>query len=134
MIVVFDAQCLLCCRSVQFLLRHDRHARLRFASIQDEPGRRLLDAAGIDALAPDTFLFVTGERRYTQSRALIEVLHVLGGRWRLAWLLWPIPAPLRDAAYRWVARNRARWFGRHDTCWLPSPEHSARLIRHSSGC
>lgn len=129
MIVVFDAQCLLCCRSVQFLLRHDRHARLRFASIQHDAGRRLLEAAGIDALAPDTFLFVTGERTYTQSRALIEVLHALGGTWRLAWLLWPIPAPLRDAAYRCIARNRTRWFGRHDTCWLPAPEHAGRFVR-----
>lgn len=128
MIVVFDAQCLLCCASVQFLLRHDRHARLRFASVQDETGRRLLAAAGIDALAPDTFLFVVGDRSHTQSRAVIEVLHTLGGAWRAGWLLWPIPAPLRDALYRWIARNRTRWFGRHDTCWLPAPEYADRFI------
>ena len=129
MIVVFDAQCLLCCRSVQFLLRHDHRARLRYASVQDDAGRRLLEAAGVDALAPDTFLLVDGDRTYTRSRALIEVMHALGGRWRLGWLLWPIPAPLRDAAYLWVARHRTHWFGRTEACWLPSAEYSDRFIR-----
>ena len=62
MIVVFDAECLLCSTSVQFLLRHDRRARLRSATVQGDVGHRLLEAAGIDALTPDTCLFVDGDR------------------------------------------------------------------------
>ncbi len=129
MIVVFDAECLLCSGSVQFLLRHDRKARLRFASLQTDTGRALLDRAGIDRLAPDTFLLVDAERTHTQTAAVFRVLHQLGWPWRLAWVLWPIPAPLRDAAYRCVARNRFRWFGRRGTCWLPAAEHVERFMR-----
>lgn len=129
MIVVFDAECLLCSGWVQFLLRHDRRARLRFASMQTDAGRALLDRAGIDTLAPDTFLLVEGDRFRTQTHAIFHVLHALGWPWRLAWALWIIPAPLRDAAYRSLARNRYRWFGRRETCWLPEPRHDARFVR-----
>ena len=129
MIVVFDAQCLLCSGWVQFLLRHDERRVLRFASMQTDGGRALLDRAGIDMLAPDTFLLVDGERMRTQSNALLHVLHALGWPWRLAWVLWVVPAPLRDSAYRCLARNRYRWFGRRETCWLPEPDHAARFIR-----
>jgi predicted DCC family thiol-disulfide oxidoreductase YuxK len=129
MIIVFDANCLLCSGWVQFLLRHDRKQVLRFASMQTDGGRALLDRAGIDALAPDTFLLVDGDRLRTQTHAIFHVLHALGWPWRFAWVLWIIPAPLRDAAYRSLARNRYRWFGRRETCWLPSPEHDSRFIR-----
>ena len=129
MIVVFDAHCLLCSGWVQFLLRHDRRQVLRFASMQTDGGRALLDRAGIDTLAPDTFLLVDGDRLRTQTHAIFHVLHALGWPWRLAWMLWIIPAPLRDAAYRSLARHRYRWFGRRETCWLPSPRDEARFIR-----
>ena len=128
MIVVFDAHCLLCSGSVQFLIRQDHQRQLRFASIQTPTGRALLDRAGIDTLAPDTFLLVDGERAFTQSAAIFRVLHVLGWPWRLAWLAWVIPAPLRDAAYRSLARNRYRWFGRREMCWLPSADHAERFL------
>ena len=131
MIIVFDAHCLLCSGWVQFLLRHDRRRVLRFASMQTEAGRALLGQAGIDTLAPDTFLLVDGDRARTQTHAIFHVLHVLGWPWRLAWLLWIIPARLRDAAYRSIARNRYRWFGRRETCWLPSEEHEPRFVRQA---
>jgi predicted DCC family thiol-disulfide oxidoreductase YuxK len=128
MIVVFDAQCLLCSRWVQFLLRRDRHAVLRFASIQGRAGQALLAQAGLRVQGLDTLLLVDGERSWQHTGAILRVLHALGWPWRAAWLLWPIPAPLRDGAYRLIARNRYGLFGRSDTCLVPSPDHSARFL------
>jgi predicted DCC family thiol-disulfide oxidoreductase YuxK len=56
------------------------------------------------------------------------VLHGLGWPWRLAWVAWLIPRPLRDGLYRWLARNRYRWFGRSDQCMVPDPQVAARFL------
>ncbi|MEP6881362.1 MAG: thiol-disulfide oxidoreductase DCC family protein [Dokdonella sp.] len=129
MIVVFDAQCLLCSGSVQFLMRRDKHRRLRFATIQSDAGRGLLASAGIDAVDPESFVLVDEVRTWTETAAVLRVADALGWPWRLAWIAWLIPYPLRDAIYRWVARNRFRWFGRRDVCFLPDPDDANRFIR-----
>lgn len=128
MIIVFDAQCLLCNGWVRFLLKHDRRAVFRFASIQGTAGRALLDQAGLQVDGLQTLLLVDGERNWQHTTAILRVLHALGWPWRLAWVGWLVPAPLRDAAYRWVARHRYRIFGRSETCLLPPPDHATRFL------
>jgi predicted DCC family thiol-disulfide oxidoreductase YuxK len=127
-IVVFDAQCLLCNGWVQFLLRHDRHGALRYASIQGETGRALLARAGLPVEGLETLLVVDGERSWQHTAAILRVVHALGWPWRLAWLGWLVPAPLRDAAYRAIARRRYRLFGRSETCLMPPPAARARFL------
>ena len=128
MIVVFDAKCLLCIGSVRFLLRHDKRGVLRFASIQGDNGAALLARAGEGSDDPSTFLLVDGDRVYRESEAAIRVLHELGWPWRLAWIAWLVPAPVRDYAYRWFARNRYRLFGRSDRCYLPPADAAGRFL------
>ena len=128
MIVVFDAQCLLCSRWVQFLLKHDRRAQLQFASIQGTEGQALLARAGLKVDGLQTLLLVDGPRVWQHTDAILRVLHALGWPWRAAWLAWPIPAPVRDALYRLMARNRYRLFGRSDTCLMPPADYAARFL------
>ncbi|MBD9391686.1 thiol-disulfide oxidoreductase DCC family protein [Acidovorax sp. ACV01] len=128
MIVVFDGQCLLCNGWVQFLLRHDPAQRIRFASIQSAVGQQLLARAGLKVDGLQTLLVIDGDRSWQHTAAILRVLHSLGWPWRLAWVGWLVPAPLRDALYRWVARNRHRIWGRSDTCMVPSPETAARFL------
>lgn len=128
MIIVFDAQCLLCNAWVQFLLHHDHQHRFRFASMQGRSGQRLLADAGLQVEGLQTLLLVDGTRQWQHTAAIFRVLHQLGWPWRAAWLLWPVPAPLRDAAYRWIARNRYRLFGRREQCLMPSPATAHRFL------
>jgi len=128
MIVVFDAQCLLCNGWVQFLLRHDHQRQIRFASIQGQAGRALLAGSGLRVDGLQTLLLVDGERRWQHTAAIFRVLHALGWPWRLAWLAWLVPGPVRDVAYRWIARNRYRWFGRSATCLMPPADHADRFL------
>ena len=132
MVVVFDGQCLLCNGWVQFLLRHDRSQRIRFASIQSAVGQQLLARAGLRVEGLQTLLVIDGERSWQHTAAILRVLHALGWPWRLAWVGWLVPAPLRDALYRWVARNRYRIWGRSATCMLPAPEHRARFLEQDA--
>jgi predicted DCC family thiol-disulfide oxidoreductase YuxK len=128
MIVVFDAQCLLCNGWVQFLLRHDHQRSFKFASIQGAVGRQLLARNGLKVDGLETLLLVDEPRTWQHSAAIFRVLHALGWPWRLAWLAWLIPSFLRDPLYRLVARNRYRIFGRSETCILPPPDHAARFL------
>jgi predicted DCC family thiol-disulfide oxidoreductase YuxK len=128
MIIVFDARCLLCNAWVQFLLKHDRRGLFRFASIQGGTGQALLAKAGLQVEGLQTLLLVDGAGTWQHTSAILRVLGALGWPWRLAWVAWLVPAPLRDALYRLVARHRYRLFGRSETCLLPSPAFATRFL------
>jgi len=129
-IVLFDGVCKLCNGTVQFILRRDPRGRFRFAPQQSEAGRRLLRKHGLieaSGLA-QSLVVLEGERVYLESDAALRIFYRLGGAWRLLWALRFIPKPLRDRAYRLVARNRYRLFGRLERCMMPSPELSRRFL------
>ena len=73
-------------------------------------------------------LLVDGSRSWQHTAAIFRVLHALGWPWRLAWLAWLVPAPLRDALYRLVARHRYRLFGRSSSCMLPPQDQRSRFL------
>ena len=128
-IVVFDGVCVLCNGWVRFLLRHDRRRRFRFAAMQSDTGRALLSAHGLDPDDPASFLLVDGDAASTDTQAIAGVLAALGLPWSIAaFALRLTPPRLRDAAYRHLARNRYRWFGRRDACVLPPPSERARFL------
>ena len=127
-VIVFDGVCALCSRWVRFLLRFDRAGRYRFAAMQGAHGRQLLAAHGLDPDDPMSFLLLDGGRVWTDSDAIVQVLRGLGGPWRLLAAIRVLPRAWRDVAYRALARNRYRWFGRHDACFLPTPEQAWRFL------
>jgi len=131
--IVFDGVCVLCNGWVDFLLRHDRRARYRFAAMQGEAGRRLLAANGLDPDDPVSFLLVEYDRGpvprvSTGAVGVRRVLTGLGGLWRVAAVSALLPSFVREPLYRWIARNRYRWFGRHDACRLPDPAEAHRFL------
>jgi predicted DCC family thiol-disulfide oxidoreductase YuxK len=127
-IIVFDAVCPLCSANVRFILRHDRRRRFRLASMQSEAGAALYRRFGIDPADPETLILVEGGRARRDSDAVLAIWSGLGWPWRAAAAARIVPAALRDPLYRWVARNRYRWFGRRETCWLPAPELADRFL------
>ena len=127
-IVVFDGVCVACNRSVDFLLRHDCSKRYRFAAMQSPAGHALVAAHGIDPANPASFLLLEGGRAFRDSEAALRVLSGLGGAWRCARIALFVPRVLRDAAYRWVARHRYRWFGTRDACRVPTPAEAERFL------
>jgi predicted DCC family thiol-disulfide oxidoreductase YuxK len=74
----------------------------------------------VDAENPSTFLLLDGGSAYAESDAAIRMLCALRGVWRASAVGYLMPKPVRDRIYRWVARNRYRWFGRRDQCFVPS--------------
>jgi predicted DCC family thiol-disulfide oxidoreductase YuxK len=124
--------CNLCNGFVQFVIRHDPAGRFRFAALQSEAGRALLAAHGLTPAAvaaePESVLLLSAGRLHSHSTAVLRIAQGLGGVWRLAGAGWLLPRAWRDAAYRLVARHRYRWFGRRESCMLPTPELKARFL------
>ncbi|MHC5004558.1 MAG: thiol-disulfide oxidoreductase DCC family protein [Planctomycetota bacterium] len=129
LIVLFDGVCGLCNRTVQFIIRRDRLAVFRFAPLQSARGRALLEPFGMDADDLSTIVLIDGDRRLVRSDAALAIARRLRRPW--SWLgavLRIVPRPLRDLAYRFVARHRYRWFGRTDRCVAMTPEHRDRFL------
>ena len=127
-IIVFDGVCHLCNGWVQFLLRVDRREQFCFASMQSDRGRHLLSAHGLDPDDPNSFLLLSGGVARTDSDAILAVLNLLGGIWKLSGVFRAVPAALRDPLYRWVARNRYRLFGKRQVCLLPDATVAHRFL------
>jgi predicted DCC family thiol-disulfide oxidoreductase YuxK len=128
MLLLFDGVCNLCNGVVQFVIRHDRAGRFRFAALQSEPGQAMLRQFGLSTQQFDSFVYVKDGQFFTESTAALRVARDLGGAWRLLYGFIIVPRPLRDAVYRWVARNRYRFFGRQESCMIPTPELRARFL------
>jgi predicted DCC family thiol-disulfide oxidoreductase YuxK len=127
-IVLFDGVCNLCSGAVQFIIRRDPAGRFRFASLQSPLGEELLARFGIDPGLLDSVILVEGDRWSKESDAALRVARGLGGAWKALAILRVIPRPIRDAVYRLIARNRYRWFGKKESCWLPTPELRGRFL------
>ena len=127
-LLLFDGVCHLCDASVRFIVRHDAAGRIKFAPIQSALGSRLYAQHGLDPAAPQSMLFLTPGGAFKESDAALEIARTLGGVWKLARLFKPVPHLLRDAAYDLISRNRYRWFGKHESCMMPTPELKARML------
>ena len=127
-LILFDGVCVFCSRWVRFVVERDREIRFRLVTVQEGPGVALAARLGIDPAMPETNAVILGGRAYFKSDAAIAVLSALPG-WGWARGLRLVPRWLRDGLYDFVARNRYRWFGRSETCLVPTPELSARLLR-----
>lgn len=128
-VVLFDGVCNLCNGSVRFIARRDRPGRIAFAPLGSPAAERVLSGAGFDRAAlPDSLVLVRHGRAYTCSGAALRIAGLLRWPWPALTVLLAIPWPLRDWLYRWVARNRYRWFGRREACMMPTPELRSRFL------
>ena len=128
-VIIFDGHCVLCSAFAQFVLKRDRDARFRLLAAQSDLGHALYRHFGLDPVNYDTYVLLQDGKAYVRSDASIRILHGLGGTWSLlAMSARIVPAPLRDAFYDLIARNRLRWFGARAQCFLPDPSQADRFL------
>jgi predicted DCC family thiol-disulfide oxidoreductase YuxK len=127
-IILFDAECVLCSRNAQFILKHDKRRRFRLASMQGEVGAALYREHGMDPADPDTILVIDGTKVRADSDAVLHIYESLGWPWRLVSALRFAPSAIRDPVYRLIARQRYRLFGKRATCWVAPPIYRDRLL------
>lgn len=127
-VVLYDSVCLLCQGTVQFILKKDPKGKIAFASLQSISGKKLLESHNYPSHDTGTVLLLEEGKVYTKSSAVLRICKQLSGMWPILFIFILIPAPLRDVMYDWVARNRYRWFGKSNTCFIPRPEWRHRFI------
>lgn len=127
-VLLFDGVCNLCNGTVQWIIRNDRTGRIHFASLQSEVATDLLAGSPYHSADLNSVLFFDQGRFFSYSEAPLRVATYLDAPWSWLRFLRIIPRSWRDAMYRWIARNRYRWFGKRAACMIPTPDLRARFL------
>ena len=127
-IVLFDGVCNLCSKSVQFILKRDKKNQFLFGSLQGAYGQEMLKKYQLPESEFNSFMLIEGDKLYTKSSGALRMLKHLGGWWRLLYVFIIVPKFIRDGIYNWVSKNRYKWYGKMNECWLPRPEWKARFL------
>jgi predicted DCC family thiol-disulfide oxidoreductase YuxK len=127
-IIYFDGVCNLCTQVVQFVLQRNKKKHLYFASLQSESGQKLCAENKFNNQDFDSFIFYDNGSIFTKSKAALKVARELDGIWPILYVFMIIPAFIRDYVYNVIAKNRYRWFGKKEECWLPTPDLQRRFL------
>ncbi len=127
-VVLFDGVCNLCNGFVQFIIKRDKQATFRFASLQSHFGQQVLQQNDLSTGDFDSFILLQNGKVYTKSTGALRVIKQLDGLWPVLYVFMLVPPFIRNGIYRWVARNRYKWFGKQESCWLPTPTLKSRFI------
>lgn len=128
-VILFDGVCNLCNGAIQFVIKRDKKRRFRFAAIQSDYGQQLLkDHQGKKTDQLNTIYLLENGKLYNRSTAALRVNRHLSGLWPALYGLLIIPRFIRDGAYKFIAANRYRWFGKQESCWVPTPELKALFL------
>jgi predicted DCC family thiol-disulfide oxidoreductase YuxK len=127
-IIFFDGVCNLCNSSVDVVMRHDKSASFKFASLQSDFAKRVLPEFGVEPSDLDSIALIDNGIVYQRSSAALKIAGKLSGLYPLLGVFWIVPKGLRNLVYDWVARNRYKWFGKKDSCRLPTAEERALFL------
>lgn len=127
-IILFDGVCNLCNSSVTFVIKRDKKDVFRFTALQEEPGRNLMSKFEIDPAETDSIVLIDGERAYTKSTAALRISRHLGGAYPLLYGFMIVPKFLRNWVYDYIAKNRYKWYGKKDSCMIPTPELRSKFL------
>lgn len=127
-IVFFDGVCNLCNSSVQFIIRYDEKGLIRFAPLQSDLGSQVLSDLSTLKKGKESIFFLENGQLYDRSTAALRVARYLRFPVSLLFLLIVFPAFIRNAVYDYIARNRYKWFGKKDSCMIPTPELKNRFL------
>ena len=128
-IILFDGVCNLCNSSVNFIIDHDKDDVFKFASLQSESGQELLKMNNLETENFDSIIFSDNGRIYTQSTAVLRIVKDFPGLWKILYAFIIVPPFIRNFLYDFIANNRYKWFGKKDSCRIPTPELKSKFLQ-----
>ncbi len=126
-IIFFDGVCNFCNASVNVILRSDKQAYFKFASLQSEYAKHFFEEHPLPKNI-DSIILWEHDKLSFETTALLRVAGKLAFPWKLFVAGWIIPRFLRDPLYRFIAKRRYRWFGKRESCMIPTPDIAARFL------
>lgn len=128
-IILFDGVCNLCNGAVQFIINHDKKDTFRFVALQSELGISICSYIGVDQTKIDSIiLYHPDVAYYYKSSAVLEIGEDLGGIYSLASVFKIFPEKFRNYIYDYIAKNRYKWYGKKESCMIPTPELKAKFL------
>jgi predicted DCC family thiol-disulfide oxidoreductase YuxK len=128
-IILFDGVCNLCNSAVQFIIKHDKDDVFRFVALQSELGQEILNYIGIDSKNIDSIvLYEPGVAYYYKSDAVLQIVKKLDGLISLGIIFKIIPTGIRNRLYDYIAKNRYKWYGKKESCMIPTPELKIKFL------
>ena len=127
-VILFDGVCNFCNSAVTFTIKRNRKANIFFAAMQSAAGQKILEQHHLPADDMKSFIFIENGIVYKQSTGALKVCRHLRGLWPLCYGFIIIPKFIRDGVYNWIAKNRYKWFGKKESCMIPTPETKARFL------
>jgi predicted DCC family thiol-disulfide oxidoreductase YuxK len=128
-IILFDGVCNLCEASVQFVIKYDKKDVFRFVALQSELGIAIVKHIGLDIKNIDSvILYEPGIAYNYKSAAALEIAKNLGGFFHFGTVFKLIPNGLRNLLYDYVAKNRYQWYGKKESCLVPTLELKSKFL------
>lgn len=128
-IILFDGVCNLCNTSVQFVITNDKKDIFRFVALQSDLGKKIIKHIGIANQNIDSIVLYEPERAYYyKSDAALQIAKNLGGIFHFGTIFRILPTVFRNVLYDFVAKNRYKWYGKQESCLLPSPEFASKFL------
>jgi len=128
-VIIFDGVCNLCNGFVDFIIRKDKKKIFRFVSNQDEAGKAILsrfpEVPKGDAM---TIYYLEDGKLYSRSKAVLRIAKMLNAPFSWMYAFSVLPLFISNSIYDLVARNRYKWFGKRDTCRVPTKEERERFL------
>lgn len=127
-IILFDGVCNLCNNTINFIIRHDKNDIFKFAPLQSSVSDELLRSFPLSQNKLDSIVLLENGKKYTQSSAALRIAKKLSGGYPILYGLMIIPKFVRDWVYSIIAKNRYKWFGKKDSCMIPTPELREKFL------
>ena len=128
-IILFDGLCNLCESSVLYIIKHDKKDLFRFVALQSDLGKEIVKHIGLHSKDIDSvILYEPGISYFYKSAAAIEIAKDLGGLFHFGTLFRIIPTGLRNMLYYYIAKNRYLWYGKKESCLVPTDEIKSKFL------
>lgn len=127
-IILFDGVCNLCNSSVQKVIENDKKNLFKFASLQSDFGQKFLKDKQLNSDEFDSIILIDGDKFYTASDAALRIGKELKGIYKISSLFLLLPKFIRDGVYKIISKNRYQWFGKQESCWVPTKELQDKFI------
>ena len=128
-IILFDGVCNLCDTAVQMIIKHDKKDVFRFVALQSDLGQEIIKHIGIDTININSIiLYQPGIAYYYKSEAALEIAKNLSGVFYLATIFSIFPTAFNNYIYDYIAKNRYKWYGKRETCLIPTKELQGKFL------
>tara|TARA_R110000868_G_scaffold194459_1_gene439875 strand:- start:37 stop:450 length:414 start_codon:yes stop_codon:yes gene_type:complete len=128
-IILFDGVCNLCNNAIQFIIKHDKKDLFRFVALQSDLGQDIAKHIGVDIQKTDSIvLYEPGIAYYIKAEAALEIAKHLSGGMAILSVFKVLPNSLTNKVYDYIAKNRYQWFGKKDSCMIPTPELKSKFL------